>query len=124
MSNAVPTPSRPRGKTNIPDVDKYNEDQVGGKTDIPDVANNTKVQDLGRFSVEEHNKSVQNATPLSFVRVEKAQSQIVAGTNYFLSLAATDGQGKEGKFDAQVFVPLGPNPAKKLVSFTPSKPGQ
>lgn len=63
--------------------------------------NSTTVDSLGRFAVEQHN-SKENAL-LEFVRVVKAQEQVVAGTMHHLTLEVVDA-GKKMLYEAKVWV--------------------
>ncbi|KAF9623976.1 hypothetical protein IFM89_007419 [Coptis chinensis] len=62
--------------------------RVGGWTPIKDIKD-PEVQDIGKFAVTEHNK--EEKTELRFVQVVRGESQVVAGFNYRLILAAVDG---------------------------------
>ena len=59
----------------------------GGRTKIKDVKNNQEVQELGRYCVEENNRKV-GSNGLKFVEVVKAESQVVSGTKYYLTIKA------------------------------------
>ncbi|XP_054791465.1 cysteine proteinase inhibitor B-like [Prosopis cineraria] len=81
---------------------------VGGKTDIPDVKSNSEVQQLGRFSVEEYNRSLRlwwnpPDEPLEFRRVVEAQRQVVSGIKYYLKISASQNR-RERMFDSEVVV--------------------
>uniref|UniRef100_A0A0D9V9G7 Cystatin domain-containing protein n=1 Tax=Leersia perrieri TaxID=77586 RepID=A0A0D9V9G7_9ORYZ len=89
---------------------------VGGRTEVRDVEGNKEVQELGRFSVEEHNRrrgrvEEENSccggdgdvgVRLEFGRVIAAQRQVVSGLKYYLRVAAAEesgsgaGQGSHG----------------------------
>jgi cystatin-C len=78
---------------------------VGGFNDIPDVLNNTHVQNLGKWAVEEHNKEA--GDNLEFGAVVQGQSQIVDGVNYHLVIQCMDSLGAPfGKYLAFVFEPV------------------
>ncbi|XP_014508215.1 cysteine proteinase inhibitor B [Vigna radiata var. radiata] len=96
---------------------------VGSKTEITDVKKNKEVQDLGYFSVEEHNRRLRQALKgmaeeAKFVEVVEAQKQVVAGTKYYLKISATQG-GRSVMFDTVVVVQPG-LASKVLLSFAPS----
>lgn len=61
---------------------------TGGWSPIPDVTD-PKIVEIGKFSVDEHNKE-DNAS-LEFKKVVKGESQVVAGTKYNLTITAADG---------------------------------
>lgn len=67
---------------------------AGGWTLLKDV-NAPGVVAIGQFAVDEHNKEA--GTKLEFQGVVKAESQVVAGTNYRLVINAKDG-GHVGKY--------------------------
>ncbi|KAJ6849449.1 putative cysteine proteinase inhibitor 4 [Iris pallida] len=99
--------------------------KVGGRTEIKDAATDEKVRSLGRFAVEEHNRSLflggrREGTPsslrLSFDGVVAAQEQVVSGTEYFLRVAARDRAGVARTYDAVVLVKPWLN-SQKLLSF-------
>ncbi|KAJ8421278.1 hypothetical protein Cgig2_026809 [Carnegiea gigantea] len=109
---------------------------VGGRTEIKDVTKNKEVQDLGRFSVEEYNRSLMEDMPpsplrrvvgddggptghLMFLEVVEAQRQVVAGLKYYLKVAAVQ-DGVPKTFDAVVVVKPWEAQSKKLLNFGPS----
>ncbi|KAF0916481.1 hypothetical protein E2562_007565 [Oryza meyeriana var. granulata] len=89
--------------------------KVGGRTEVRDVEGDREVQELGRFSVEEHNRRRRDCcgrdVRLEFGRVVAAQRQVVSGLKYYLRVvAAEEGAAKNGAggeprvFDAVVVV--------------------
>uniref|UniRef100_A0ACD5XGS2 Uncharacterized protein n=1 Tax=Avena sativa TaxID=4498 RepID=A0ACD5XGS2_AVESA len=83
--------------------------KVGARTVVRDVEGDREVQDLGRYSVEEHNRRQREEEddragggggPLEFRRVVSAQRQVVSGIKYYLRVAAAD----DRVFDAVVVV--------------------
>ncbi|KAI3926210.1 hypothetical protein MKW98_028346 [Papaver atlanticum] len=94
---------------------------VGGKTEIKDVKTNKQVQDLGKYSVGQYNLKFKKGEKgsLTFKEVVKAQSQVVAGIQYFLKVSAIQ-NGKPKLFDAVVVVKAWQKPSNLLVSFNPS----
>ncbi|KAK7348603.1 hypothetical protein VNO80_23165 [Phaseolus coccineus] len=96
---------------------------LGAKTEITDVKRNKEVQDLGSFSVEEHNRMLRQALKgmseeTKFVEVVEAQKQMVSGTKYYLKISATQ-SGRSVMFDSVVVVQPG-LASKDLLSFAPS----
>ncbi|CAJ1938767.1 unnamed protein product [Sphenostylis stenocarpa] len=96
---------------------------LGGKTEVTDVKTNKEVQDLGHFSVEEHNRMMKQALKgmaeeMKFVEVVEAQKQVVSGTKYYLKISATQ-TGRPVMFDSVVVVQPGLG-SKDLLSFAPS----
>ncbi|KAI3846134.1 hypothetical protein MKX03_012971 [Papaver bracteatum] len=94
---------------------------VGGKTEIKDVKTNKQVQDLGKFSVTQYNLKFKKGYKgsLTFKEVVKAESQVVAGIQYFLKVSAIQ-NGKPKLYDAVVVVKAWQKPSNFLVSFNPS----
>jgi cystatin-C len=84
--------------------------KVGARTEVRDVEGDGEVQELGRFSVAEHNRGSEccgdGGGSLEFCRVVAAQRQVVSGLKYYLTVAAVeeDGGGEERVFDAVVVV--------------------
>ncbi|XP_031477424.1 cysteine proteinase inhibitor 4-like [Nymphaea colorata] len=74
---------------------------TGGITEVPRIDTNVEVQELGRFSVEEHNR--REHAHLSFQRVVEAQRQVVSGVKYYLRIEAEEG-GAPRLFNAAVVV--------------------
>ncbi|XP_022927105.1 cysteine proteinase inhibitor 1-like [Cucurbita moschata] len=71
-----------------------------------------KIQSLGEFAVNEHNK--QAKTQLKFQKVISGEMQIVAGTNYKLQLTALEGTSS-GTYGTLVFTDL--NNKNNLINF-------
>ncbi|KAG2721023.1 hypothetical protein I3760_02G061500 [Carya illinoinensis] len=93
---------------------------VGGRTEVTDVKTNEEVQDLGKFSVEEYNRSLKhggNGGELTFVEVVEAQSQVVAGIKYYLKISATE-EGLTKVFESVVVVKPWVH-SKQLLNFGP-----
>ncbi|KAL6616604.1 hypothetical protein ACP70R_038874 [Stipagrostis hirtigluma subsp. patula] len=88
--------------------------KVGGRTEVRDVERDTVVQELGRYSVAEHNRRLACCGDgggaggrLEFGRVVAAQRQVVSGLMYYLRVAAAEegaANGGERVFDAVVYV--------------------
>lgn len=96
---------------------------MGGRMKIRDVKTNKEVQDLGKFSVEEYNRSLRqggNGGELTFVEVVEAQRQVVSGIKYYLVISATHKGGETDTFEAAVVVKPWVN-TKKLLNFRRSK---
>ncbi|KDO52834.1 hypothetical protein CISIN_1g035532mg, partial [Citrus sinensis] len=77
---------------------------VGGRSEVKDVKKNKEVQELGKFSVEEFNRSQQRQGKvirnvafgrLRFSQVLEAQKQVVSGIKYYLTIEATTGENGE-----------------------------
>ncbi|XVF84524.1 hypothetical protein PTKIN_Ptkin17bG0043900 [Pterospermum kingtungense] len=96
---------------------------VGGKTQMDDVKTNKEVQELGRFAVEEYNKTQgkfrsNGGTKLVFSQVVDAQKQVVSGIKYTLKIEATQ-NGLTKAFESVVLVqPWAPS--KELIAIAPS----
>lgn len=73
---------------------------VGGWRQIKDL-NAPEVQEAAQFAVTEYNKEA--ATNLDYQRVVNGETQVVAGTNYRLVIAAKDG-AISGNYEAVVWV--------------------
>lgn len=86
---------------------------VGGRSEVPNVQTNVEVQELGRFSVEEHNR--RDGTDVAFLRVVEAQRQVVSGTMYYLRIEGEEG-GAIRLFNASVVVKAWLR-SRELVSF-------
>uniref|UniRef100_A0A0A9B383 Cystatin domain-containing protein n=1 Tax=Arundo donax TaxID=35708 RepID=A0A0A9B383_ARUDO len=89
--------------------DGYRGRKVGGWTEVRDVEGDREVQELGRFSVAEHNRQREccNGGRLEFAKVVAAQRQVVSGLKYYLRVAALEeGAESDGErvFDAVVVV--------------------
>ncbi|KAF5452089.1 hypothetical protein F2P56_027123 [Juglans regia] len=94
---------------------------VGGRTDVTDVKTNEEVQNLGKFSVEEYNRSLKhggNGGELTFVEVVEAQRQVVSGIKYYLKISATE-NGATKVFESVVVVKPWVH-SKQLLNFGPS----
>ncbi|KAF3775567.1 Cysteine proteinase inhibitor 10 [Nymphaea thermarum] len=89
---------------------------VGGRTKVPNVQTNLEVQELGRFSVEEHNR--RDGADVAFLRVVEAQRQVVSGIMYYLRIEGVEG-GATRVFDASVVVKAWLR-SRELVSFEPA----
>lgn len=96
---------------------------VRGQVDVPDPTHDKMVQELGRFSVDEYNKSLldnsngQDVVLLTFYEVVKARIRLVSGLEYYLTIAASDGMGNVQTYDATVFFQPWTN-TTQLLSFT------
>ncbi|VAH67614.1 cysteine proteinase inhibitor 4-like [Triticum urartu] len=86
--------------------------KVGGRTEVRDVEDDKEVQELGRYSVEEHNRRREEGCEgggvcgrLEFARVVSAQRQVVSGIKYYLRVAAAEenGAGSNVVSDGRVF---------------------
>ncbi|GJM92827.1 hypothetical protein PR202_ga09331 [Eleusine coracana subsp. coracana] len=74
---------------------------VGGIKDSPaGTDNDLHVIDLARFAVEEHNKKANGL--LQFEKVVKVKQQVVAGTMYYFTIEAKDGEVKK-VYEAKVW---------------------
>ncbi|KAL2343486.1 hypothetical protein Fmac_004771 [Flemingia macrophylla] len=95
----------------------------GGKTEIVDVKRNTEVQELGRFSVEEHNRRLKGEEEAAkFVEVVEAQKQVVSGIEYYMKIFATaQADGASRMFDSVVVVKPWLR-SEQLLNFAPSAP--
>ncbi|KAF8410825.1 hypothetical protein HHK36_003362 [Tetracentron sinense] len=72
---------------------------VGGWAPIKDVKD-PHVQEIGQFAVTEHNKEAK--TELKYERVVRGETQVVAGANYRLVVAAKEG-GVTSNYEAVVY---------------------
>ncbi|KAF7032287.1 hypothetical protein CFC21_043479 [Triticum aestivum] len=101
--------------------------KVGGRTEVTDVEGDREVQELGRYSVEEHNRRREEGCEgggggrLEFARVVSAQRQVVSGIKYYLRVAAAEENGvSDGRvFDAVVVVKPWLQ-SRALVRFAPA----
>ncbi|KAI4317412.1 hypothetical protein L6164_025281 [Bauhinia variegata] len=97
---------------------------VGGRTEIKDVKTNEEVQELGRFSVEEYNRSLRlwrnhvDGRELKFVEVVAAERQVVAGIKYYLKVLAIENENNR-VFESVVRVQPWVH-SKRLLNFAPS----
>ncbi|CAI8618540.1 unnamed protein product [Vicia faba] len=102
----------------------YRARVVGGKTEIANVRTNEEVQELGRFAVEEFNRSVkvrkEGEEELRFVEVVEAQQQVVAGIKYYMKIWVTQVKNEDHQmFDSVVLVKPWLS-YKHLLHFAPS----
>ncbi|KAA8537359.1 hypothetical protein F0562_026954 [Nyssa sinensis] len=74
---------------------------LGGVHESRSSQNSVEIDSLAQFAVDEHNKK-ENAL-LEFVRVVKAQEQVVAGTLHHLTIEAIDA-GKKKLYEAKVWI--------------------
>ncbi|XP_058199164.1 cysteine proteinase inhibitor-like [Rhododendron vialii] len=74
---------------------------VGGIKEAEGSANSLEVDNLAKFAVDEHNKK-ENAL-LQFGKVVNVKQQVVAGTVYYITLEAKDGDQKK-VYEAKVWV--------------------
>ncbi|KAL5097491.1 hypothetical protein RYX36_001818 [Vicia faba] len=74
--------------------------RTGGWTPIKNI-NDPYVKEIAEFALTEHGK--QSGEKLSLVKVVSGESQVVAGTNYRLVLAAKDGSAATKNYEAQVW---------------------
>lgn len=68
---------------------------VGGWSPIKNL-NEPDIVDVGRFAVKAHNLALTNTTgnPLTFLNIERGDSQVVAGMNYRLYIKAKNNDGE------------------------------
>ncbi|GAB4830757.1 hypothetical protein Ancab_004790 [Ancistrocladus abbreviatus] len=85
---------------------------LGGYRPIKNL-NDQHVIEIAQFAVTEHNK--EDGTDLEFKKVVKGESQVVAGTNYRLVIAAMNGADL-GDYEAVVYERPWEN-YRKLTSF-------
>ncbi|WVZ67696.1 hypothetical protein U9M48_016740 [Paspalum notatum var. saurae] len=99
----------PSGSTGIRQPDSaYRGRKVGGRTEVRNVEGDEEVQRLGRFSVAEYNRQLQQrggggGIMLEFARVVSAQRQVVSGLMYYLRVAAVEGGFENGGAGERVF---------------------
>lgn len=67
----------------------------GGYTVAP--ADSKDVRKAARFAVEARMKAATNSPALSLAKVELAETQVVAGTNYRLVMTVREGKEKTGR---------------------------
>jgi len=92
-----------------------NQALPGGYSPIKDL-NDPHVIEIANFAVTEYDK--QKGTDLKFEKVVKGESQVVAGTNYRLTISAIHGsESKPDSYEAIVYEKPSEH-FKKLVSFT------
>lgn len=96
---------------------------TGGRTKVEDVKTNKEVQELGRYSVEEYNRSEGSRKggvgSLKFIQVVEAETQVVSGIKYYLKIVAFSKSGVSKVFDAEVVVKAWMH-SKQLLNFKPS----
>ncbi|KAH9324646.1 hypothetical protein KI387_004824, partial [Taxus chinensis] len=68
---------------------------LGGKRAVENQENSLEIEELGRFAVDQHNAQQNEIGKgvLSFGRVVKAETQVVAGTMYYLTIEAKQAEG-------------------------------
>ncbi|KAK7247029.1 hypothetical protein RIF29_41905 [Crotalaria pallida] len=99
---------------------------VGGRTEIANVKTNDEVQELGRFSVEEYNRSLKLRRPaeaeeeVKFVEVVEAESQVVSGIKYYLRILTTTRSSGDNRIYESVVVVKPWLRSKQLLNFAPS----
>ncbi|PWA45291.1 cystatin [Artemisia annua] len=87
---------------------------LGGWKPIPNVTD-PAIVDIGKFAIDEHNNNSQAS--LEFRKVVRGQSQVVAGMNYNLTIAALDGDDHvENNYVAIVWIKPWEQ-FRRLVSF-------
>ncbi|MCD9638863.1 hypothetical protein HAX54_023023 [Datura stramonium] len=102
--------------------------KVGGRTPIKDVKTNKKIQELGRYCVEEYNQSLRKYKQtmqddniddefLSFVEVVDAETQVVSGIKYYLKISVFS-SGIPKLFDAELVIKPWEE-KKELIHFLP-----
>ncbi|KAL4591135.1 hypothetical protein LXL04_004085 [Taraxacum kok-saghyz] len=100
-----------------------NGGRPGGRTKVADVKTNKEVQELGRYSVEEYNRSERSRKggvgSLSFSQVVSAEKQVVSGIKYYLKIVAFSKSGISKVFEAEVVVKSWMH-SKQLLNFKPS----
>ncbi|XP_058103193.1 cysteine proteinase inhibitor B-like [Magnolia sinica] len=106
-SNAFSSPTQLGGRK---------DGKLGGREEITDVKSNQEVQTLGKFCVQEFNKTSRRG-PIAFSQVVKAEKQVVSGIKYYLTIEAAEG-GVKRTFDAVVVVKEWLH-SKELLSFVP-----
>ncbi|XP_076905600.1 cysteine proteinase inhibitor A-like [Bidens hawaiensis] len=68
---------------------------------ITGVENSAEIDELARFTIDEHNKK--ESVSLEYGKVIEAKQQVVQGTMYYITLEATDG-GDKKTYEAKVWV--------------------
>ncbi|KAF1867882.1 hypothetical protein Lal_00012778 [Lupinus albus] len=94
---------------------------VGGRKAVANVKSNEEVQELGRFSVEEYNRSLKLLAAeeeVKFVEVVEAEEQVVSGIKYYLKILTVQ-NGASRMFESVVVVKAWLN-SKQLLNFAPS----
>ncbi|XP_019155586.1 PREDICTED: cysteine proteinase inhibitor A-like [Ipomoea nil] len=74
---------------------------LGAPTEGKCWENNLEIEELARFAVTEHNKKAN--TELVFEKVLNVKTQVVAGTIYDITLAASYG-GEKKVYEAKIWV--------------------
>lgn len=105
---AVPTTAHP-----IPVTSASRKIGIGGWAPIKDVED-SHVRELGDFAVEEHNRREHDE--LTFDKVVRGETQVVAGINYRLVLRARDAGGSAADYQAVVWEKVWIN-FRQLTSF-------
>lgn len=103
--------------------------RVGGRTEVRDVEKNMEVQELGNFAVKEFNRRRRTCHfdhdhEMLFSKVVHAQSQVVSGIKYYLTVVVEVQAGEnEGEkvFEAVVVLKPWLHDYKQLLSFKPSQ---
>uniref|UniRef100_A0A7C9DV95 Cystatin domain-containing protein n=1 Tax=Opuntia streptacantha TaxID=393608 RepID=A0A7C9DV95_OPUST len=88
--------------------------KVGAYSPIKNL-NDQHLVEIAQFAVDQYNS--QNGARLQFVKIVKAEQQVVAGTNYRLVIDAKDG-GAERNYEAIVYE----RPWQKFRQLTSFKP--
>ncbi|KAI7751946.1 hypothetical protein M8C21_008277 [Ambrosia artemisiifolia] len=95
----------------------------GGRTKVKNVKTDTEIQKLGSYSVDEYNRLQRTHKTgdgdLKFSQVVAAETQVVAGTKYYLKIEAVTKKGVVKVFDAEVVVQPWKH-SKKLLGFKPA----
>lgn len=92
------------------------ETLVGGWSPIKDI-NDPHVAEIAKFAVIQYDQHLQSGKKLSLVKTIKGETQVVAGTNYRLVLAANDGSATKN-YEAVVWEKPWAH-FKNLTSFKP-----
>ncbi|CAN0888691.1 Cysteine proteinase inhibitor 6 [Linum grandiflorum] len=93
------------------------ESIVGGWQPIKNLKDK-HVTKIAKFALKTYDHQVPKKE-LKFVSVEKGEYQVVAGTNYKLTITATDGHQQLGSQQYQAIVYQNLKGSKKLISFLP-----
>lgn len=86
---------------------------------------NKEIQDLGKYAVDEYNRSprrLDSPSPpllLIFKEVVKAEKQVVSGMKYYLTISTKSKNGIPKMFDSEVVVKPWDH-SKKMLKFAPS----
>ncbi|KAL2932272.1 Cysteine proteinase inhibitor 5 [Bienertia sinuspersici] len=65
---------------------KRDDEVIGGYKPIKDL-NDPYIQGIAKFAIDEYNKK---GNHIQLVKIDKGESQVVAGTNYRLTISAND----------------------------------